>query len=69
MFFALQLYSCKKITRETINIDVVVMNDITKKPELREELILVERKKSLQGRKPTLMPSTFSFLRKFSAKL
>jgi hypothetical protein len=48
-FFALQLYSCKKLTHETINIDVVVMNDITQKPEPEEEVILVERKEKFTG--------------------
>lgn len=48
---ALQLFSCKKLTHETINIDVVVMNDITQKPEPEEEVILVERKEKFTGLK------------------
>lgn len=45
----LQVYSCKKLTREAVNIDVVVMNDITQKPEAGEEVILVERKEKFTG--------------------
>jgi len=34
----------KKHTYETANIDVVVMNNITQKPETGEQVILVKRK-------------------------
>jgi len=44
-----QVYSCKKLTHETVNIDVVVMNDVTQKPEAGEEVFLVERKEKFTG--------------------
>jgi hypothetical protein len=49
VLFVICIISCKKITHRKVDINVIVMNDITQQPEPGEEVILVERKEKFTG--------------------